>query len=157
MEYGYNVLDWDSDEGTHSDTIELAYHFVSKGRSKQVRKGGGVAVMWKKGAKIEGEIMDIGNCEMSKDLMVVKLAFVDNTEQKTKLCVWYIAVEGAVGRQENLESMRYGNNVDEHRKERTIVVGDMNGRVGILGKEVNKNRMFLREICDMSLEMSTLL
>ena len=62
------------------DSRELAYHFISKGRSKQVRKGGGVAVMWKKDAKIDCEIMDIGNCEMSEDLMVVKLECVDNME-----------------------------------------------------------------------------
>ena len=139
------------------DSRDLAYHFISKGRSKQVRKGGGVAVMWKKDAKIDCEIMDIGNCEMSEDLLVVKLECVDNMEQKITLyvCVCYMSVEGAVGREENQRKYEILKKfVDEHRNEKIIVVGDMNGHVGILGEEVNRNGMLLRDACDnMSLEM----
>ena len=49
---------------------ERKYKFIGKGRLKQNRKGGGVAFMFEVDAAFEIEEMDIGDCEMSEDILI---------------------------------------------------------------------------------------
>lgn len=50
---------------------EHMYRMTGKGRSKQQKGGGGVAVMVRKESMLECEIMNIENCDMSEDILAV--------------------------------------------------------------------------------------
>ena len=144
-------------ESVEIDDADHAYHFIGKGRSKQLRKGGGVAVMWRKDAKIECEVLDVGNCEMSEDILAMKLECLGNKSKKEAVfvCVCYVTVEGVLGKEENQKKYELLRNfMDKYGHERIIIMGDMNAHIGVLGESQNNNGDLLREACEsMSLEI----
>ena len=159
-EWGLDVLcmtETQMRESLEIDDIEHPYQFIGKGRSKQTRKGGGVAVMWKKGVKIECESIDIGNCEMSEDLLAVRLEFEGKNHKRETIyvCVCYMTVESEIGRVENRRKYALLQKfVEDYRNQKVLIMGDMNGHIGILGEEENRNGELLREVCEnMSLEI----
>ena len=134
------------------------YRVINKGRSKQTCKGGGVAVMMKNNTDISCEVMNVGNCNMSEDILVVKLEYkASMCDKKASLyvCLCYMTVEGAEGAVENKKKYDIVQGfVDEHKEEKVLVMGDMNGHIGLLGEEQNVNGKLLREACEkMNLEI----
>ena len=128
-----------------------AYNFMGKGCSKQVRKGGGVAIMWKKDVDIESERLDIGSCAMSEDVLAVKLEFNCGNCKKEVLylCVCYMTVEGDKGKLENPKKYELLQKfMLDHQNEKIMILGDMNGHIGILGERMNKNGELMREMCE---------
>ena len=138
------------DENVHK------YRVIGKGRSKQRKKGGGLAVMVRKECNIVCEILDVGESDMSEDIMIVKL---DSVRQGRKeclyLCVCYMTIESTGGIRENRSKYEILKNfVSLHEDEKIVVVGDMNGHMGLLGESENGNGKLLREKCEeMKLEI----
>ena len=77
-------------ESVYIGDVNHSYHFIGQERSKQMRKGGGVAVMWRKDVNIECEMVNIGDSDMSEDFLAVKLEHMGKTGIK-KLCILAIA------------------------------------------------------------------
>ena len=117
---------------------ERKYKFIGKGRRKQSRKGGGVAVMFKMDAALEIEVMDVGDCEMSEDILIVRVEFPGGSGEKRDelfMCVCYMTVEGQNASVENKRKyVILQKFVSEHEKKRIMIMGDMNGHIGILGE-----------------------
>ena len=137
---------------------EHEYRVVNKGRSKQTRKGGGVAIMIRNQIDLAAEVINIGNCSMSEDIMVVKLEYKDSNSDKREalyVCLCYMSVEGTEGVIENKRKYDIVQKfVEEHKEEHVLVMGDMNGHIGLLGEEENMNGRLLREACEsMNLEI----
>ena len=60
-----------------------------------------------------------------------------------------MTVEGQEGRVENRRKYEILKRfVRQHRNERVLVVGDMNGHIGLLGERINANGSMLREACE---------
>ena len=131
---------------------ESKYKFISKGRRKQCRKGGGVAVMFKKDAQFDVEVIDVGDCEMSEDILVVRVEMLGGESGRREelfVCVCYMTVEGQNAQFENKKKYDILQKfVSEHGTERIIVMGDMNGHIGILGERINENGELLRGFCE---------
>ena len=85
--------------------------------------------------------IDVGECEMSEDVMAVRLEYkVGRDREKIILIVCYMTVERAEARAENARKYRIVERLaQENKNERVIVMGDMNGHIGVLGEEVNGN------------------
>ena len=126
------------------------YSVLGKGRSKQNKKGGGIAVLVRKDSNIGCEELNIGECEMSEDLMAIKLEYNGEKERESLyVCVCYMTVEGQEGKVENKKKYEILKQfVREHKNERVLVVGDMNGHIGLLGERMNFNGALLRETCE---------
>ena len=131
---------------------EQKYKFVGKGRCEQSRKGGGVGVMIQTDAQMEIEVLNVGNCSMSEDILAVRLERRSDNGNKCEsmhICVCYMTVEGPNARDENRRKYEILKNfVNEYGNEEIIIMGDMNGHIGVLGERMNGNRELLREFCD---------
>ena len=53
------------------------YIMIGKGRSKQVRKGGGIGIILRKNRGVTMEELESGNKAMDEDIMIVKLEIED--------------------------------------------------------------------------------
>ena len=137
---------------------EYAYRMVFKGRSKQHKKDGRNAVFWQVslGSLISWEELSVGDCDMSDDIMAVKLEYGDVSKwEHLHVCVCYMTLEGQVAQGENKHKSNVVKNfVNPYGSEKVLVVGDMNGHIGLLGERMNANGRMLREVCeDLSLEI----
>ena len=137
---------------------ESKYKFLGKGRRLQSRKGGGVACMFRKDAEFEVEVMNVGDCDMSEDILAVRVEFsgkLDGRKERLYVCICYMTVEGQNAPIENRRKYEIVQKfVEEHRKEKIIIMGDMNGHIGILGEQMNANGELLRKFCeDMQVEI----
>ena len=131
---------------------ESQYKWLGKGRRKQCRKGGGVAVMFKKDTQFDVEVVDVGDCEMSEDILVVRVEMLGGQRGKREevfVCVCYMTVEGQNAPVENKRKYDILQKfVSENETERIIIMGDMNGHIGILGERTNGNGELLRGFCE---------
>ena len=135
---------------------EYAYRMIGKGRSKQSKKGGGNAVLVRKESMISWDVLSVGDCDMSEDIMAVKLEYGDvKKREHLYVCVCYMTVEGQGAQAENKRKYDIVKNfVNLYGSEKALVVGDMNGHIGLLGERMNANGRMLREVCeDLSLEI----
>ena len=137
------------------ERVELksdSYCMIGKGRSKQQRKGGGVGVLVRVDADVDVEELNVGECEMSEDVMAVRLEYTAGRERESvTVIVCYMTVEGVEARMENERKYRIIERlVQEHKNERVIVMGDMNGHIGILGEEVNRNGQLLLDFAEVN-------
>ena len=73
---------------------------IGKGRSKQVRKGGGIGIILRKNKGVEMEELESGNKAMEEDIMIVKLE-IKGKKECLILIVCYITVEGEHASEEN--------------------------------------------------------
>ena len=81
---------------------EYAYSVSGKGRSKQGKKGGGIVVLVRKESAITCEVVSVGECDMSEDIMAVKLDNIgENGKESLYVCVCYMTVKGQEGKVEN--------------------------------------------------------
>ena len=125
------------------------YELVYKGRSKQLLiKGGGLGIIVPNEAGFEMEKINVGESEMSKDIFAVKIEYAITMNEITQMTMFvcYMPVEGVQSERENGERYACINKVlDEFNHEMIVVMGDMNGHVGILGESGNKNGELLNE------------
>ena len=134
---------------------EHMYSMIGKGRSKQQKRGGGVAVLVRKDSMLVCEMMDVGDCDMSEDILAVRLENVGRVKESIYVCVCYMTREGPGARLENVRKYEIVKRfVNDHVNERILIVGDMNGHIGLLGEGMNDNGRLLREVCkEMNLEI----
>ena len=138
--------------------VECGYKVLSKGRSKQLKKGGGVAIMVKQDSDVICEVLNIGECSMSEDIIAVKLEYGDESggqNGNVYICLCYMTVEGHGAADENRRKYDVVQQfVNKYKDEQVIVLGDMNGHIGLLGEEENGNGKMLREVSErMNLEI----
>ena len=125
-------LDFENDE----------YIMIGKGRSKQVRKGGGVGIILRKNKGVEMEEIESGDKAMDEDIiiiMIVKLE-IESKNECLILIVCYMTVEGEHAREEN--EIKYNclkKWMEKFENEEVLIMGDMNGHIGILNERVNAN------------------
>ena len=141
--------EWDIDLVGVSETqlrerIELDdeyYKMIGSGRSKCKKRGGGVGVIVRKGLNASVEEVKVGDCEMSEDLFAVRLSFKSRRKSESILIVvCYMTVQGRDAREENERKYELLNELmRKYNKEQVIVMGDMNGHIGILGEPMNEN------------------
>ena len=128
------------------------YMMIGKGRCRQDKMGGGVALIYKKDRNIRLEEIDIGNGEMSEDIIAMRVECKggQNETESFVIVIVYMTVEGERAKRENKEKYKIINGiVKEYARERIIVMGDMNGHIGImLGERINKNGEMLLEFMD---------
>ena len=126
------------------------YRMIGKGRSKQQKKGGGVGVLVRMEAGIDVEEIEVGDCEMSEDVMAVRLEYrAHGQKERLIVIVCYMTVNGTGAKAEN--EKKYGviqRLVEKFKDERLIVMGDMNGHVGVLGENVNVNGQMLLDFAE---------
>ena len=86
---------------------------------------------------------------MSEDVLAVRLEHVGRVRECMYLCVCYMTWEGSEARLETGRKYEIVKRfVSEHEDKRIIIVGDMNGHIGLLGEGVNENGRLLREVCE---------
>ena len=127
-----------------------SYRVVCKGRSKQKKKGGGIALLVRKECDITCEMVSVGDCEMSEDLMGIKLEYMGTKKRETLfMCVCYMTVESQEGKVENKRKHEVVKQfVRKYCNEKVLIVGDMNAHIGLLGEHMNFNGSLLRETCE---------
>jgi hypothetical protein len=118
------------------------YSMLAKGRTLQVRKGGGVAILVRKDKEIEVVEVNMGEDSASEDIIGVRCEFKSgkNKIKKLYMFVCYMTTEGGNARNEN--NRKYNilkREIEKIKDEQVIVMGDMNGHIGMLGEEVNAN------------------
>ena len=103
-------------------------------------------------AGIEVEGLYVGKCEMSEDILAAKLEYKGGKEKESFLVVvCYMSVEGTGARAENERKYIIVQRIVEQSKGETmIMMGDMNGHIGILGEEVNGNSQLLRDFAEVN-------
>ncbi len=124
------------------------YEMFYKGRKKQQTKGGGVGVIVRMEAGYDVEEISVGESEMSEDILAVKVEYATTKNERMQMVmiVCYMTVEGVRSERENREKYACIKKVlDEYSHEMIVVIGDMNGHVGVLGEPVNKNGELLNE------------
>ena len=111
---------------------------ISKGRIKQKRKGGGVAVLVRNISDMNVEDIDVGNCDMSEDILATKVEFkgVHGKRESLILLVVYMTVEGERGIRENKLNYNILKRVARvHANERIMIMGDMNAHIGFIWRK----------------------
>ena len=126
------------------------YKMIWKGRSNWKKRGGGVGLMVKKGLGVEIELVEVGKCHMSEDILAANLWWEKNGKRhKIVMVVCYMTAEGVNGRADNTRKYRLIERIAEtNRHEQVIVMGDMNGHVVILGEPVNANGQLLLDFME---------
>ena len=112
-------------------------------REKRNKKGGGVALMINKQNDWETEETDIGNSKDQEDILVWSVA---NKKLKIKQCIIIcVGLYMTTGkRNEIIQENRRKYNIiksviKENREKSVLIMGDMNGHIGILGEKIDKN------------------
>ena len=124
------------------------YVIIGKGRSKQVRKGGGIGIIMRKNKGVEMEELESGNKAMDEDIMIVKLE-IEGKKECLIVIVCYMTVEGEHAREENkikYESLKKW--IEKFGNDEVVIMGDMNGHIGILNERVNANGERLLKFMD---------
>ena len=102
--------EWNIDVACVTETqlrerVELeseSFRMRGKGSSKQQRKGGGVGIMVKLDIGVDIEEIDVGECEMSEDIVAIRLEYTEGRDrERIILIVCYMTVERAEARTEN--------------------------------------------------------
>ena len=132
------------------------YVMIGKGRKIQKTRGGGVALLHRKCKGFRVEQLDVGNNAVSEDILAVRLECKSNpgkTEQMIVIVV-YMTVEGERATRENRNKYEILRKiVRDCAQEKIIIMGDMNGHIGLLGERINQNGELLDEFVDeMNLE-----
>ena len=110
------------------------YGMIGKGRKKQEKRGGGIALLYRKERGMKVEEMDVGTSADSEDILAVK---VECRNEKGKpesmiVVVAYMTVEGERAIRENRGKYDILRKVvREHARERVVVMGDMKAHTGI--------------------------
>jgi len=136
------------------------YKFIGKGRSSWEKRGGGVALLISKASRWEVDLLDMGREKENEDILGCKMERSTNgTKEQMILVICYMSTEGPqVCQQENKKKFEMMERViREYRNVETVVMGDMNAHIGILGERTNRNGEALLKFCeDTSLEILNL-
>ena len=127
-----NKSNWD---GTY-------YRLEAKGREKRNKKG--VALMINKQNDWETEEIDIGNSKDQEDLLVWKQGIKDKAMHNYMCSLYMITGNRNEIIQENRRKYNIIKSVIKENREKSILImGDMNGHIGILGEKIDKNEELL--------------
>ena len=86
------------------------------------------------------EVVTVGDCDMSEDIMAAKLENVERLRKRVYMCVCYMTVEDPGAHQES--KCKYDivrKFVNEPSGDRVFIEGDMNRHTGLLGERMNEN------------------
>ena len=120
-----------------------------------MKQGGGVGVLVRKESGFEISELDVGSCEMSEDLLALKIEYKRGEKRECLIMVvCYMTTAGVDAARDNARKYAIIKKVvQENMNEKVMVMGDMNGHIGILGEEVNENGQLLIEFTEeMNLE-----
>ncbi len=130
--------------------IDEKYKMFVKGRSKWGKKGGGIGLIVRKDAGYEIEEFDVGKNEKNEDIMAVRIEYkIREGKDSIIVIVCYMTTEGrdaAVDNRVKYDAIR--KVIRENVNEKVIVMGDMNGHIGILGEVVNSNGQMLLDFTE---------
>ena len=134
----------------------IYYRIEARGREKKTKKGGGIAVMVKKNKGWEIQEIEIGTTEDHEDIQVYLMGNKKlNIKQFIIICVYMTTGNIKEIVQENNRKYNIIKKVIRENKEKEILImGDMNGHVGILGEKIDKNGELLlsfAEECDLEI------
>ena len=126
-----------------------SFRFIGKGRSKQVRQGGGVGLLVRKKVGLEVEEIEVGKCDMSEDIMSVRVEWREkNQKHSVVLVVCYMTVEGPMAGENDRKYELISELTSRFAQEGIIIMGDMNGHVGVLDEDVNGNGQRLLDFAE---------
>ena len=100
-----------------------------------------MGIIVRKTLEVEMEEIKVGECEMSEDIFAIRITLKEKGKKgNILLVVCYMTVEGRNGREDNVKKYEMvGRLTKEHKRDQVIVMGDMNGHIGILGENINGN------------------
>ena len=131
------------------------YVMIGKGRQKQETRGG-VALLHRKSKGLRVEQINVGNSAASEDILAARIECESLNGKPVSMItvVVYMTVESERARRENRDKYEILRKiVREHNREKVIIMGDMNGHIGMLGERMNRNGEMLDEFVDeMNLE-----
>ena len=96
------------------------------------------------------EVLNVGECDLSEDIIAVKLEYEELSLRKCLyVCVCYMTVERQDAQAENKCKYECVKKfVRLQKRDRVIVIADMNGHIGLVGERTNGNERLLREACE---------
>ena len=134
---------------TRSIPKEYTYCILSKGRSKQNKKGGGIAVLITKASSVSSEWLSVGECDMSKDLMAVKLEFMgEGRKECLYVCVCYMTVEGQQSKVENKRKYDIMKNFARQHVNNRVSFGGYEWAYRSIGRKNECEWINAKEVCD---------
>ncbi|KAF2356003.1 Endonuclease/exonuclease/phosphatase [Trinorchestia longiramus] len=118
---------------------EIEISIYGKGHVKSQKKGGGVGLTVKNALNWKLEEICVGNELRSEDTLVMKCEKLQANECII-LVVCYMTPQGPLAQEENIKKHTIQERVvQKFSRFPVIVMGDMNGHVGLLGEKVNEN------------------
>ena len=114
------------------------FNMENKGRSKWLKKGGGVGYIYKDNKINILEEIDVGSDMKHEDVLALLIEY--NKFDKYLIIVSYMTVEGPEAKDDNTKKFNCIKNIIErYPKQKIILMGDMNAHIGILGEKINNN------------------
>ena len=126
------------------------YTMINKGRSKWMKKGGGIGFLYKNNKVKILEEIDVGCDLKQEDILAILIEFSNGKKlDKILIILCYMTVEGPDARVDNIKKYESIERVMKlYPKEKTIIMGDMNAHIGILGEKINCNGKKLIEFSE---------
>ena len=126
------------------------YKMEGKGRTKNDRKGGGIALMTLKNKNWKINIIEEGNQIEHEDIVTYRVENTKIKKMKLIIIVCYMSTGETPERiTENKKKYeRVGMILNKFKNEQIIVMGDMNAHTGILGEKVDKNGELLLTLAE---------
>ncbi|KAF2345171.1 Endonuclease/exonuclease/phosphatase [Trinorchestia longiramus] len=127
---------------------ENEYQMIGKGHVKWQKKGVGVGLIVKNALNWKLEEICEGNELDSEDILVMRCEKVQ-TNKCIILVMCYKTSMGPLAQEENVKKYTILERVvQEFCRFPMILMGDMNGHVGILGEKVNENGRKMIDFCE---------
>ncbi|KAF2353786.1 Endonuclease/exonuclease/phosphatase [Trinorchestia longiramus] len=127
---------------------ENKYEMIGKGHVKWQKKGRGVGLIVKNALNWKLEEICVGNELESEDILVMRCEKVQ-ANKCIILVVCYMTTMGPLAQEKNVKKYTILERVvQEFSRFPVIVMGVMNGHVGILGEKVNRNGHKLIDFCE---------
>ena len=128
------------------------YRMITKGRSRWTKAGGGVALLIRNNFHLLTDEIELDDNQECEDILCVRIEYnVKNIKETVIVCVCYMTTEGTDAARDN--RLKYSGLMRicrRYENERVIVMGDMNGHIGLLGENVNNNGRLLLDFADES-------
>ena len=123
------------------------YSLLGKGREKWIKQGGGVGILVRRDSDWQIEVLDTQSGEKeAEDVMGVSLT---KNDHKIVIIICYMSTERNENYRENVVKYRAVRSlVEANVDEEIIIMGDMNGHVGIMDEPLNRNGEMCLEFCE---------
>ena len=137
------------------DRIEMnsnpdRYKMIGKGRNIWKKQGGGVGVLIRNSLPVSIEEIEVNDCMECEDILVLKIQPVGHKDKECMLLIiCYMTTSGESAMNDNVnkyESIR--KIIGLHKEKKIILMGDMNGHIGLLGEPVNNNGRLLLDFSE---------